>query len=276
MGATLIDRPSTALTQADIAAAGDPRYAQIYTPSPGALFGLTMSTAGASTTLSVAAGFAADSTNVRLMKLAATMAKTTSAWALGTAAGGLDTGAIAASTWYHWYLIYNPSTAAVDVVFSATATPALGPTTLPSGYTLFRRIGSMKTNGSSQWTAFTQLGDEFLWVTPVSDVSGVSITTTPLTPTFSVPTGVNVWAKFTALIASTASGYIYFYALDRGTQTASANNASLVGIGASDQSAGDFTIRVNTSAQIGAVASVAVGSYDVGTYGWIDTRGKLS
>jgi hypothetical protein len=67
----------------------------------GQLWGLTLSTAGASATFSVAAGEAADSTSVDLMVLPSSISKTTSAWAVGTGNGGLDTGAIAASTWYH-------------------------------------------------------------------------------------------------------------------------------------------------------------------------------
>ena len=116
--------------------------ALMYVPQ-GYLFGLTMSTAGASTTMTIAAGIATDSTGVRMMKLVSAISKTTSAWAAGTAAGGLDTGAIAASTWYHFFEIMNPATGAVDVLFSLSATAP----TMPTGYTLFRRIGSMLTNG---------------------------------------------------------------------------------------------------------------------------------
>jgi hypothetical protein len=58
---------------------------------PGYLFGCTMSTAGASTTMSFAAGRATSSAGTQSMALSA-IAKTISAWAVGTAAGGLDTG----------------------------------------------------------------------------------------------------------------------------------------------------------------------------------------
>ena len=56
--------------------------------------GLTLSTAGASTTMSIAAGQAANSTNLFLMNLLSAISKTTAAWAVGTAVGGLDTGTI--------------------------------------------------------------------------------------------------------------------------------------------------------------------------------------
>lgn len=152
----------------------------------GQIAGLTMSTAGASATMSVAAGQATDSANVALMTLAAT-SKTTSSWALGAAVGGLDTGAIAINTWYHFYVIRRPDTGVVDVTFSTNATTP----TLPTNYTQYRRIGSGKTNASSQWTKFYQSGDNFRWDTPVLDVNITAVASAALT-TFTVPLGVQV------------------------------------------------------------------------------------
>lgn len=63
----------------------------------GNLHGLTMSTAGGSATMTVAAGAAVDSTYAAIMTLSASIAKTTGAWSVGTAAGGLDTGSIKGS-----------------------------------------------------------------------------------------------------------------------------------------------------------------------------------
>src|SRR5581483_3995366 len=88
--------------------------------------------------------------------------------------GSLDTGSIANNTWYHAYLIERTDTGAVDVLVSLSASAP----TMPASYTKKRRIGSMKTNGSGQWTAFTQNGDEFLWTTPIADAVGFNLTTT--------------------------------------------------------------------------------------------------
>lgn len=60
-------------------------------------------------------------------------------------AGGLDTGSLAASTLYALYVIYNPSTATANSLISLSATAP----TLPSGYTLFMRVGWLNTDGSS-------------------------------------------------------------------------------------------------------------------------------
>jgi hypothetical protein len=232
-----------------------------------------MSTAGASTTLTVGAGFAADSTGVRVMKLAAAMAKTTAAWVAGTTNGGLDTGAIAASTWYHWFLIYNPTSGVVDVLFSLSATAP----TMPSGYTLFRRIGSMKTNGSSQWIKFTQRADEFIWDQAVQlDANTATLTSPGTLFALSVPTGVQVNAVFLVAIVKTATNLIVNV-----TSPDQADNTTFtLGYGVNTPSAGvigfgTFSIRTNTSAQIRATSSSSGTTFQVTTAGWIDDRGKL-
>ena len=74
-----------------------------------------------------------------------------------TAAGasnGLDTlpgtGA-SASTWYYFYVIYNPGANTVQGLISASATSP----TLPSGYTCFQLVGAVyNQSGSTGWLAF--------------------------------------------------------------------------------------------------------------------------
>jgi hypothetical protein len=243
-----------------------------FTPQ-GYLFGLTMSTAGASTTLSVAAGAACDSTGSRIMKLLASIAKTTSAWALGTAAGGLDTGAIAASTWYHFFLIQRVDTGVVDVLFSLSATAP----TMPANYTLFRRIGSAKTNGSSQWIKFIQLGDTFTWDVAAADVSSATTSTTAVTTALSVPSGVQVNAIINYFLnpALAANGLVT--PLDI-TDTAPSSGDFLVTSGASAPGQTAYTVRTNTSGQVRRRESNngTVSSVFIFTHGWIDDRGKLS
>src|SRR5258708_10764511 len=261
------------------------------------LAGLTLSTAGASTTFGIAAGVAADSTNADIMSLAAAYTKTTGSWALGSGNGALDTGSVTVSTWYHVFSIKRPDTGVVEVMVSLAPgtssavaisnaspanvnwnghglqvnTPIVFSTTgaLPTGltagtqyyvklvsdvnnfsvsltqggaavatssagsgthtatsnpilananaaYTLFRRIGSMLTNGSSQWVKLSQLGDEFLW-----DVAG---------------------------------------------QDAAAAGIPAIWNGA---------MRTDTNRQIRLRASASVtGGYYIQTRGWIDRRGK--
>lgn len=249
----------------------------------GHLFGLTLSTAGSSTTFSVAAGEAADSTAADLMVLAASISKTTSAWAVGTGNGGLDTGAIAASTWYHAHQIKRPDTGVVDVLVSLSATAP----TLPTNYTLFRRIGSMKTNGSSQWAKFFQNDDSFLW----SDMPALDINTTnPGTAAITAalggqPTGVRVNALLNVILnnAGPLAAEFLFSSLDI-ADTAPSETASPLASGGNDPGASSMVtasqvvVWTNTSAQVRyRLVGSAVGTViRVQSVGWNDPRGKFS
>jgi hypothetical protein len=244
------------------------------------LAGLTMSTAGGSATMSVAAGQATDSTNAVVMNLASAISKTTSAWAVGTGNGGkLTAGAVANSTWYHFYEIFRSDTSVVDVGFDISATVA----TLPSGYTHYRRIGSGLTNGSAQWVAFTQDGDFFQWSTPVLDISVTSAGTSAVTRTLaSVPSGVNVNAFVDVNCSSTASlEAIYLSDLataDLAPSSAAAPLTTVRNHVTSVNNSVQAVVRTNTSQQIRSRSATggATESLAIATLGWWDFRGKNS
>lgn len=244
---------------------------------PGYLFGYTMSTAGASTTMSITAGKAQDSTGVQLMTLTA-IAKTTAAWLLGTAAGGLDTGAIAVNSWYHFYVIRRPDTGVVDVVFSLSATAP----TLPAAFTQFRRIGSGRTNPSSQWTKFSQNGDEFLWDVASADVVGFTGSTSIQPATLLVPLGVKTNAIITAAgliggAGTNARGYVFSPDINLAIALASLSNMNFGGTGAANtQFWSQLTIRANTASQVYFSIDAANGSVYINTHGYIDTRGRVA
>lgn len=241
--------------------------------------GLTMSTAGSSATMTIAAGSASDSTNSTTMTLSSAISKTTSAWAVGTANGGLDTGAIATSTWYHFYQIMRTDTNVVDVVFSLSASAP----TLPTNYSLYRRIGAGKTDGSSQWTAFTQTGDDFLWSTSVLDVNATNPGTSAVSRTLTVPTGVIVTAKVRAFVSDAGISSIHLLSplteSDAAPSTSAIPLAQLIANDASGRS--DFaeaSVVTNTSAQIRSRASASGAStvIRITTVGWTDRRGRDS
>lgn len=75
-----------------------------------------------------------------------------------SAAGGLDTGSTAANTWYYVFTIYNGTT--VNSLMSLSATSP----TLPSGYTYFARISSLRLDGSKNIVGFFQRGSEFQYL----------------------------------------------------------------------------------------------------------------
>ena len=241
------------------------------------LAGLTLSAAGGTATFGIAAGQAADSTAADMMALAAAYTKTTSAWAVGSGNGGLDTGTIANATWYHVWLIKRPDTGVVDVLVSTSASSP----TMPANYTLKRRIGSMKTDGSAQWVKFAQDGDYFRWAASVLDVDVTNPGNSAATRTLaSVPTGVNVMALLNlANIQNTNPFRTYLSDLASDDEAPSSSAAPLSSIhpsfGASE-AATQIVVRANTSAQIRSRCSNA-GVADiirVATLGWFDRRGR--
>lgn len=238
----------------------------------GYLAGCTLSTAGASATMSISAGYASDSTFAITLQLAAT-SKTTASWAVGSGSGGLDTGSIANSTWYYFYVIRRPDTGVVDAIFSLSSSAP----TLPANYTQYRYIGAGLTNGSAQWTAFTQVGDEFYWSTPTLDFSGAGSATAALV-TLTVPRGRKVKAivvySASAVAASTQDGYLSDPA--NADLTPSFTAAPLGHVHATTGGGQDSLVQVwtNTSAQIRHRETNTGGNVYISTHGWIDRRDR--
>jgi len=238
---------------------------------PGFLTGLELSTAGSSATFGIAVGGANDTTNAKLMALTSAYTKTTSAWAVGTGNGALDTGTIATSTWYHVYLIARSDTGVVDVLVSTSASSP----TMPSSYDYKRRIGSMKTDGSSQWTAFTQTHDTFIWTTSVQDINnGTHTSASRTSQTLTVPTGVAVTALFRAGTVATSLGVRFSALTETDVAAVITTNCDLVSTG-TDYAYGRFAVVTDTSARIGVrTTSGNATGLSINTYGWADTRGK--
>jgi len=242
------------------------------------LAGLTLSTAGSSTTFSVAPGIACNSTNVDMLVLASAISKTTAAWTVGNGNGALDIGAIANSTWYHVHLIKRTDTGAVDALISLSPSAP----TLPANYTEFRRIGSMLTNASGQWTSFTQLGDSFLWTAPVADVNGIATVVAATLKILTVPTGVQTIAEINGSItgATASSNALLFSSPDTGGLAAPggapARWSMVASAGTGGVGAGKDWVRTNTSGQIYVSAIAAGNTYFINTFGWSDRRGRDS
>ena len=250
------------------------------TAIPGYISGLTLSTAGASTTFAVAAGGATDVALGGTIYLSSAINKTTASWAVGTGNGALDSGSIAINTWYHAFAIKRPDTGVVDACVSTSATGcAAGVGNIPAAYTLKRRIGSMKTNASNQWIQFYQNGDTFIWTTPKLDASGVAVTAPGgATVTLTVPTGVVVEAQFIAnYLSASAGSACIVYSLQAGAQTTTtiASNYNLVISTANNPVVNTQRLLTNTSAQIKAINDgAASNSFTAITTGWNDSRGK--
>jgi hypothetical protein len=229
------------------------------------------------TKIDVAAGVCADDTNAQMLALAATTLNCGT-----TGANGLDTGSLANSTWYHLFAIGK-----TDGTTALLASTSISSPTYPSGYTLKRRIGSFKTDGSAHILGFTQTGDEFHLNAYVQDVSATDPGTSAVTATLaSVPTGVVVRALVRALIkvTSTATSMLLSALADNDqapplyTDDPAAPGYDFINPQGGTMTAQTREILTNTSAQIRyrLSASGADVKVSIVTFGWIDRRGRDS
>lgn len=237
------------------------------------------------TQVSVAAGIAQDAGQAGAMSIAATLSKDLSAtWAVGSGNGGLcGSCSYSASTWYHVFVIKRTDTAVVDAYFDTSISAA----NIPAPYTLFRRIGSVKTDASKNILQFTQDGDYVRWKASVLDFNvtnpGTAATTASLP---SVPPGVNVQAIVTANVTLGAAALSFLISdlsandeapVPVGTTTPAAPGASMGGTVGSNNISSFLQIRTSTAQQVRVrlSASDANTKLYLVTMGWWDTRGKM-
>ena len=95
-------------------------------------------------TIDASVGWAVDDTETAIIKVTAPLTADITA----SGAGGLDTGSEASDTWYFLWLIAVPNAPAVMLSASSTAP------TMPAGYTLKRRVASVRNNASSDFMQY--------------------------------------------------------------------------------------------------------------------------
>jgi hypothetical protein len=108
----------------------------------------------------------------------------------GTGAGGLDTGSVAASTWYSIYAAYNPANGA-KCLFACLASTSNGSVysgaNAPSGYTATALVSSWSTTSSSQLSIGVQ-NDRHAAIAQIVALSTPNIVSwSPLSISSSVP-----------------------------------------------------------------------------------------
>lgn len=249
----------------------------ISAPLKGWIYGLTLgNNAGdAANDIDIGGGVAASTeANAVLMTLNSAITKRLdAAWAAGNNQGGRDTGSIADGTWHVW-LIQRSDTAAVDVLYSLSASAP----TMPSPYDRKRRIGSILREGGSI-VAFSQVGDTFrrAIVTDRNNTAAASAALLAL----SVPAGIVVAPLLEVLISCAASASASVRLGNAAAGTTEAIVATvLTGAGDSnDRSCATpgpvfFT---NTSRQIYFSQSITTGALadaTLSTFGWVDRRGQ--
>jgi hypothetical protein len=227
--------------------------------------------------IQIGVGECKDSANLVMMRGNQLVKQIDAAWAAGTAAGGMFTGTVGNGTWYHVHAIRKDSDGSVDYGFDTSITAA----NKPAGYSYYRRIGSVRANGSANIFQFFQIGDNFLWKNLdllTQDVSNGTLPTSSQTSvTLNTPPGVNVIAN----LRMSASGSVSVVGSAQYPSVAyiQPHQTSSPLCDVSDSVHTNYVcnhlyVLTDTSSQVAFAGQGASTRYDVTTLGWIDFRGK--
>lgn len=138
-------------------------------------------------------------------------------------ANGLDTGALAASTWYAVWVIYNPTTPAVAGLLSLSATAP----TLPAGYTHKARVGWARTDGTVNKypLSFKQYGKNVQYLVGTTNVPTLLIAASGIAGTINYP-WVPVAVAIATYIPPTAGIGVFIASLNSPNNVMLASNSS--------------------------------------------------
>jgi len=251
------------------------------------LSGLQMTRTDANT-ITISAGECRNTGHNVNMVLAASLAKDIDGEWVAGAGGGLNTAEwtagtndCAASTWYHVFLIQH-SDGTVDAGFDTQINA--GQLLTDSGYTSYRRIGSVRTDTGKDILSFTQKGDVVVWAAPIVETVSTLPDTTARTMTVTVPgaatsgtapelrTMGNMYWTYVDGTSATLSVYPTDTTLS--AAPSETNSFAVAANSTGDAGAGQLHILASTTSTIGYRASAAVNTCAVGTFGYTDWRGR--
>tara|TARA_R110000868_G_scaffold100252_1_gene275745 strand:- start:117 stop:1325 length:1209 start_codon:yes stop_codon:yes gene_type:complete len=188
-------------------------------------------------------------------------------WVAGTNQGGLFSGAKANSTWYHCFAIYNPTSGVVDCGFDTSVSAA----NIPSGYTKYKRVGSIRTDGSGNILGFNQCDKTFIYKAPtIIDRAVAAAPTSPTNLTVTAPPNSFVLCSCHTSVDGDANLYTIVCATDASNLNASSTNftyASQTVVTASINIA--IMVKTNGSSQI-SIDSTSSQGLQITTRGFID------
>ncbi|WP_256672122.1 hypothetical protein [Pseudomonas sp. o96-267] len=223
-----------------------------------------------STDIDIAPGKAKDAADTVNLVLPATLTKrlqNAGAWAAGTGGNGLFSGARAANTWYHLFLIRRDSDGAIDAGFDVSISAA----NRPAGYGAYQRLTSVKTDGSGNILPFFNIGRQMIWKAPPLDVN-LSGSVVDAAYVLSVPPGVRVMAKLGGgLIAGEA---FWSYRATDASAIVPSYTTYVGGVGMASNSidymAHEVSVLTNTASQAHFRTEFAATAFRVVTYGWTE------
>lgn len=240
----------------------------------GFIDGFEVGAPGGANVITIGPGVCIDSTNTHFIKITTTFTKSLASFAAGTGNGGLDTGTTlgAINTPYFILAILNPTTGATDYILSLSATAP----TLPTGFTIFRVVGWDKTDGSKNLLQIQQRGDKFIYGATVIDANAITVGTTAVLTTLTVPAGFQVDALIRVQFANAAAGAaLLINSPDEANVVAStAGNRSLITNSGTNAIAGHFEVRTDITGEIRTRSDTATCTVSIGTYGFLWSRGR--
>ena len=228
--------------------------------------------------IDIAAGQCRDATNAHNLLLSALTKQSDVAWAVGTAAGMLDTGAVGNSDYYLW-AIKRADTGVCDVLSSLSSTAP----TMPTNYGFKRLIGWFKRVGGTIVAFHTYEteggGVELLWDVPTLDVDlAATLTTSRRTDAVKVPLNFSVIAQLSVVMTdAAAAAFIWIYCPDQPDTAPSSSASPLCNITAGVDSLVanpvPMHIRTSSTGTIAARSTLAtVDVYRVATVGFTWAR----
>lgn len=251
--------------------------------------GLSINTTLGNTTFGISPGVAADSTNTVMIPLTnGSFTKTTGSWTQGSGNGALDTGSIAPGS-YALFIMEKISTGAVDAIITKAIAGSDPSPSLPSGWTLSRRIGYVEADSLGHIIPVIQRGNEFWYYNALAslDFSGTPPTLSRTLENLSVPLGIICQAIFNLSLFGTGVGGTILWLSDPATADVAPLNGNTplatIELGVSMtvtqvSNAGQWRCWTNTSGQIGVRGGSTSPPSPIGiqTVGWYDPMGSLS
>lgn len=125
-------------------------------------------------------------------------------------ANGLDSGSVAANTWYGIYVIFAPSTELVAGLISTS----LSSPTMPATYTVKRLVGAVRTDSSGHFRQFIQSGRDVQYayeqVTVLS--GGIASSWTEINASAALPESISDMVLLSLYVFDGSGDNILYYA----------------------------------------------------------------
>lgn len=232
--------------------------------------------------IDVAAGSIIDEARTAVITLGAITKRLDAAWAAGTNQGGRAAGvSLVDGSWYHVFAIAKADGTA-DVVFDTDATASHR----DAAYTKYAWLGAVYyVDGTSGIQPFLQVGDEFLWGIPSSDVSDFVCSTAAVLHSIRVPVCSGVVATVMISMHESSGTQRHHPGLitsplvadtaPTSTEGGDASNAYNMAVYENSSAADSvcMTISVPTAtAQVRARWRYTTGSYSIVTLSWKRVR----